>query len=120
MHVRLSKSFEFEAAHHLPTFPEGHKCRRPHGHRFRIDVCVEGEVDEARGYLIDYGELKAACAPLCQQLDHAYLNEIDGLAVPTAENLARWLWERLRPHLPLLSAVVVYESPNSACEYRGE
>ncbi|MCH8806667.1 MAG: 6-carboxytetrahydropterin synthase, partial [Planctomycetes bacterium] len=50
MFVRLSKTFTFEAAHSLPTFPDGHKCRRLHGHSFRIDILVEGEVDPARGY----------------------------------------------------------------------
>ncbi|RMF84665.1 MAG: 6-carboxytetrahydropterin synthase, partial [Planctomycetota bacterium] len=76
MHVRLSKTFTFEAAHLLPTFPEGHKCRRLHGHSFRVDVVVAGEVDEQRGYLIDYGEIKQAFAPLRAALDHRYLNEI--------------------------------------------
>jgi len=62
MRVSLSKTFRFEAAHHLPTFPEGHKCRRLHGHSFRFDVVVEGEVLPEAGYLIDYGEIKKALA----------------------------------------------------------
>ncbi|HUB26589.1 MAG TPA: 6-carboxytetrahydropterin synthase, partial [Tepidisphaeraceae bacterium] len=60
MRVRLTKTFGFEAAHDLPTFPVGHKCRRLHGHSFRFDLVVEGEVEEKQGYLIDYGEIKAA------------------------------------------------------------
>lgn len=120
MRVRLTKSFAFDAAHHLPTFPEDHKCHGHHGHGFRVDVCVEGDVDEARGYLIDYGEIKAFCEPIRRQLDHSYLNDIAGLENPTAENLARWIWQRLKPGLPLLSAVVVHESADSTCEYRGQ
>ncbi|MCK4342163.1 MAG: 6-carboxytetrahydropterin synthase QueD [Phycisphaerae bacterium] len=120
MRVQLTKTFDFDAAHHLPTFPEGHKCRGPHGHGFRVAVRVEGEVDEAKGYLLDFGEITAACEPIRKKLDHAYLNEIAGLENPTAENLARWIWQRLKPQLPLLSAVIVYESATSACEYRGE
>lgn len=119
MHVRLTRSFSFEAAHSLPTFPEGHKCRRLHGHSFRVEVTVAGEVDPARGYLLDYGEIKRACEPIRQQLDHYCLNEIDGLENPTSENLARWIWERLKPGLPLLTSVLVHETCNSACEYRG-
>lgn len=120
MHVELAKSFTFEAAHWLPTFPEGHKCRRLHGHSFRVEVRVAGEVDEAQGYLVDYGVVKSACEPVRKQLDHYCLNEIDGLANPTAENLARWIWNRLRLALPLLSAVSVHETCTSGCEYRGE
>lgn len=120
MHVTLTKSFTFEAAHSLPTFPEGHKCRRLHGHSFRVEVRVSGEMDEAKGYLVDYGEIKAACEPIRKQLDHYYLNEIEGLENPTSEVLARWIWQRLKPALPLLTAVVVQETCTSACEYRGE
>jgi 6-pyruvoyltetrahydropterin/6-carboxytetrahydropterin synthase len=119
MFVRLSKSFRFEAAHALPTFPEGHKCRRLHGHSFRVEVVVEGEADPARGYLVDYGEIKAACEPVRKQLDHYYLNEIAGLENPTSEVLAAWIWERVKPALPLLAAVVVHETCDSRCEYRG-
>lgn len=119
MHVRLSKSFSFEAAHDLPTFPEGHKCRRLHGHSFRFDVIVEGQVEESAGYLIDYGDIKEAVAPIVKQLDHFYLNRIAGLENPTSENIARWLWERIRPSLPQLTAIIVYETCSSSCEYRG-
>jgi 6-pyruvoyltetrahydropterin/6-carboxytetrahydropterin synthase len=120
MRVKLSKTFHFEAAHKLPTFPEGHKCRRLHGHSFRFKVIVEGEVDPARGYLIDYGEIKKLTDPLVKRLDHYYMNEIEGLENPTSETLARWLWDRLKPSLPLLTAIRVYETCTSSCEYRGE
>lgn len=120
MRVRLSKSFHFEAAHDLPTFPEGHKCRRLHGHSFRFDVVVEGEVAPEKGYLIDYGDIKQATEPIVKQLDHYYLNEIPGLENPTSENIARWLWVMLRPSLSILSAIIVYETCSSTCEYRGD
>ena len=120
MHVRLTKSFCFEAAHALPTFPPDHKCRRLHGHSFRFDVVVEGNVDPVKGYLIDYGEIKRAAEPIVKRLDHFYLNEIEGLANPTSENIARWLWDQLQPLLPQISAVVVHETCTTTCEYRGE
>ena len=119
MIVRLSKSFRFEAAHDLPTFPDGHKCRRLHGHSFRFDVVVEGEVDDAKGYLIDYGDIKTVTDPLVKRLDHFYLNDIEGLGNPTSENLAKWIYDRLKPSLPLLAAIVVHETCTSVCEYRG-
>jgi len=120
MHVKLSKTFHFEAAHDLPTFPEGHKCRRLHGHSFRVKVVVEGNVEEKKGYLIDYGDIKKVADPIIRQLDHYSLNKIAGLENPTAENLARWIYQRLKPALPLLSSIFIYETCTSACEYRGE
>lgn len=120
MRVRLSKSFRFEAAHDLPTFPDGHKCRRLHGHSFRFDVIVEGDVAPEKGYLIDYGDIKKVTDPIVRRLDHYYLNEIPGLSNPTSENLARWLWENLKPALPLLACITVHETCTSTCEYRGE
>ncbi len=119
MRVRLVKSFGFEAAHFLPTFPEGHKCRRMHGHSFRVDVVVEGDVDEREGYLVDYGAIKAAIEPVRARLDHYVLNEIEGLSNPTSEMVAAWLWDRLRPRLPLLAEIVVHETCASRCHYSG-
>ncbi|MFA7235579.1 MAG: 6-carboxytetrahydropterin synthase QueD [Phycisphaeraceae bacterium] len=118
MHVRLTKSFSFEAAHWLPKFPEGHKCRRLHGHSFHVDVIVAGEVDPQTGVLIDYGDIKAAIAPVEKQLDHYCLNDIAGLENPTAELLAAWIYDRLKPALPLLDTVVIHETCTTACEYR--
>ena len=120
MNVRLVKQFHFEAAHDLPTFPPDHKCRRLHGHSFRFDVIVEGEVDPAMGYLIDYGEIKSVVDPIVRRLDHYYLKEIEGLANPTSEILAKWLWDQIKPVLPLLSEIVVHETCTSSCEYRGK
>ena len=120
MFARLSKTFHFEAAHGLPTFPPDHKCRRLHGHSFRFDVIVEGEVDPAKGYLIDYGDIKTAAQPIVKRLDHYYLNEIEGLSNPTSENLARWIWRRLCPSLPALCQVTVRETCTAGCIYRGE
>ncbi|MEQ9616959.1 MAG: 6-carboxytetrahydropterin synthase QueD [Phycisphaerales bacterium] len=120
MRVRLVKGFDFEAAHWLPTFPEGHKCRRMHGHSFRVEVIVEGDVPEEQGFLMDYGDIKAAIAPVRDALDHRVLNEIGGLENPTSEVIARWVWEKLRDDLPLLSEIVVHETCTSRCHYSGD
>ncbi|WP_263247164.1 6-carboxytetrahydropterin synthase QueD [Saccharopolyspora rosea] len=117
--MEIFREFTFEAAHHLPNVPEGHKCSRLHGHSYRIRVHVAGDVDPDDGWLMDFGDLKAAFRPLHDQLDHHYLNEIDGLKNPTSENLARWIWERLADSLPRLSAVQVRETCTSGCIYRG-
>jgi len=119
MRVELIKAFTFEAAHLLPNVPVGHKCRRLHGHSYRIEIKVEGEIDPESGWLIDYADLKTAFEPLWKQLDHYYLNEIEGLENPTSEMLAVWIWTRLKPVLPLLSEVEVHETCTSRCTYRG-
>ena len=91
-----------------------------HGHSFKVDVVVEGEVDPAQGYLIDYGDIKRATEPVVLQLDHYLLNEIPGLENPTAEMLAKWIYDALKPALPLLTRVIVRETCTSAAEYQGE
>jgi 6-pyruvoyltetrahydropterin/6-carboxytetrahydropterin synthase len=119
MHVRLVKEFRFEAAHRLPHVPEGHKCARLHGHSFKVELSISGPVDESTGWFIDYAEVDRVWAPLYEQLDHRYLNEVEGLENPTSEILARWLWTRLKPNLPSLERVIVHETCDARCEYEG-
>jgi 6-pyruvoyltetrahydropterin/6-carboxytetrahydropterin synthase len=120
VNVRLVKEYRFEAAHLLPNVPKGHKCQRLHGHSFKVELAIHGPVDEASGWFIDFGDLDEIWAPLHDTLDHHYLNEVPGLENPTSENLARWLWERVRPKLPQLSRVTVYETCDARCEYEGD
>ncbi len=118
--VEIAKSFRFEAAHLLPNVPEGHKCRRLHGHSFRFEVKLAGEADPHTGWLLDFGDISRVVKPLIENsLDHRYLNDVPGLENPTSENLAIWLWQRIRPELPQLAEIVVYETCNSCCIYRG-
>lgn len=91
-----------------------------HGHSFRIDVIVAGQVDESKGYLLDFGEIKAVVEPLIAQLDHYCLNDVEGLENPTSEVLAKWLWDRIKPKLPLLEQIDVHETCTSRCEYQGK
>jgi 6-pyruvoyltetrahydropterin/6-carboxytetrahydropterin synthase len=117
--VDIFSAFTFEAAHRLPNVPPGHKCARLHGHSFRVEVHVEGDVDPVAGWVMDFGDLKAAFQPLHDLLDHNFLNEVPGLENPTSENLARWIWQRLVDVLPL-TTVVVRETCTSGCIYRGD
>lgn len=117
--VALWKEFRFEAAHRLPHMPPGHKCARLHGHSFQVEVHLEGPVDPHSGMLVDYAEIKAAFDPLKEELDHRYLNEIDGLENPTSENVVRWIWEQLKPALPQLSRLVLRETCTVGCVYDG-
>jgi 6-pyruvoyltetrahydropterin/6-carboxytetrahydropterin synthase len=117
--TEIFKEFTFEAAHRLPFVPDDHKCFRLHGHSFRVEIHVAGDVDPASGWIMDFGDLKRAFKPLLARLDHYYLNEIEGLENPTSENLARWIWDRLKPSLPELSRVVVRETCTSGCVFEG-
>lgn len=116
----IFKEFSFEAAHRLPNVPTGHKCARLHGHSFRVELHVRGPVLEPTGWVMDFADIKAAFKPLEEQLDHHYLNEVEGLENPTSEVLARWIWQRLLPKLPQLTKVVIRETCTSGCIYEGK
>ena len=106
MSTTLFKDFTFEAAHHLPHVPAGHKCGRLHGHSFMVRLEITGEVDPHTGWIMDFAELKAAFKP--------------GLENPTSEVLAKWIWDQMKPLVPLLSAVMIKETCTAGCVYRGE
>lgn len=118
--MEIFKEFTFEAAHWLPNLPPEHKCARMHGHSFRAEVHVSGPVDPRLGWVMDFAEIKSAFQPLLDRLDHYLLNDIEGLENPTSENVARWIWTRLKPALPNLSRVVVRETCTAGCVYTGE
>ncbi len=118
--AEIFKEFTFEAAHRLPNVPDGHKCGRLHGHSFRVALHVAGPVEPESGWLMDFGDLKHFFQPLYNQLDHNYLNEINGLENPTSENIARWIWDNLKPIVPQLTEVVVKETCTCGAIYRGQ
>lgn len=118
--MEIFKEFTFEAAHRLPHVPEGHKCRRLHGHSFRVEIHVASAVDPQTGWVMDFADIGAAFKPLYRMLDHNYLNEIAGLENPTSEEIARWIWDRLQPTLPGLSRVIVRETCTTGAVYAGD
>lgn len=118
--MEIYKRFRFEAAHRLPKVPPGHKCARMHGHSFEVEVGVRGPVGSESGWVIDFDEIRGAFEPIHAALDHRCLNDVDGLDNPTSEVLARWIWRRIRPALPLLAAITVRETCTAGCTYRGE
>lgn len=117
--MEIYKEFTFEAAHRLPNVPEGHKCARLHGHSFMVRIAVDGELGALTGWVMDFGDIKTAFHPIWKQLDHYYLNEIPGLENPTSENLAIWIWNKLKPELPQLSRIEIRETCTSGCVYSG-
>lgn len=123
MPVKLSKKFKFEAAHKQVTFPNGHQCANLHGHSFKLEVFVTGEIDPKTGILIEFDDIKAVVKPLVDLLDHSYINELgekmddDLLKIPTAENLSKWFYHKIKPNLPMLSSVIIQETDTCTCEY---
>jgi 6-pyruvoyltetrahydropterin/6-carboxytetrahydropterin synthase len=111
MEVRISKEFEFSASHVLAGLPEGHKCRRLHGHSYRVQVTLHGETDE-HGFVIDFGELKWIRNYIDDTIDHSHLNDVLGFN-PTAENIAIWLageierWLDSRPERSRIRSLAV-------------
>ena len=116
--MEIYKEFSIEAAHRLPNLPPEHKCSRLHGHSFKVRITVAGMPREPEGWVMDFADIGAAFEPLFEQLDHRYLNDIEGLENPTSENLAIWIWDRLKPVLPELAEVEVKETCTSGCSYR--
>jgi 6-pyruvoyltetrahydropterin/6-carboxytetrahydropterin synthase len=111
------KRFRFEAAHWLPNVPDSHKCHHMHGHSYEVQLGVKGQNDPEMGWVIDYADIKEAFEEWLFILDHHCLNKITGLTNSTAENLAIWIAEKLKPKLPGLSCVRVFETPDAWVEY---
>lgn len=118
--MEIFKEFKFESAHVLTGLPAGHKCGRLHGHSYRVRVVVAGAPNPARGWVMDYADIKRVAQPVIERLDHAYLNDLEGLEQPTTENLAVWLWRQLSPAIPGLARLELWETATSGVIYRGE
>jgi len=118
--MRIFREMNFEAAHRLPHVPANHKCGRLHGHSYKVEIHIQGQVSETSGMVIDFADVKVAFQPLMDRLDHYYLNDIEGLENPTAENLSVWIWDRLKPALPALCMVLVKETCTAGAVFEGE
>jgi 6-pyruvoyltetrahydropterin/6-carboxytetrahydropterin synthase len=115
--LEISQTFGFDAAHHLNAgAPEN---RRMHGHSFQAEVTLRGAAG-ADGFLRDFGEVDAVLKGIRQNLDHHLLNEVEGLGVPTLENIARYIYVRARAALPEVAKVTVRRpSHGQSCTYEG-
>jgi 6-pyruvoyltetrahydropterin/6-carboxytetrahydropterin synthase len=118
--MEISVEFNFDAAHCFAHEPEGHIYHRLHGHSFTVEVAIAGTPDAQTGFVVDFADLEDATAALRTQLDHTFLNEVPGLAVPSLENIALWVWERLCVQFPTLCRITVRRpSCRQTCVYLG-
>ncbi|HEY9000755.1 MAG TPA: 6-carboxytetrahydropterin synthase QueD [Mucilaginibacter sp.] len=115
----IYKQFSFDSAHFLPNVPYSHKCREMHGHTYRLTLYAEGAVHEHEGWVVDFGDIKKIMRPVIDMLDHHLLNDIPGLENPTAELLAIWIWNKVKPNLPMLKKIELKETPTSGVIYEG-
>ena len=118
-HAHLWRRFRFEAAHQLPNVPAGHPCGRLHGHGFEVILHADQDLQDL-DMGVDFEQLDALWAPVQAELHYRCLNDIPGLTNPTSELLAAWLWQRLKPRLPALSWVTVYETVSAGCHFDGQ
>jgi 6-pyruvoyltetrahydropterin/6-carboxytetrahydropterin synthase len=117
-HAHVWRRHAFQAAHQLTGVPAGHKCGRMHGHGFEVILHADQDLG-TRDLSIDYDHLDACWAPIKAQLDYACLNDVPGLPNPTSELIASWIWTQLKPALPELSWVTVYETASCGAHYDG-
>ena len=101
--IEISQEFGFDAAHYLGNGAA--ENRRLHGHSFYAEVTLRGQANPATGFLRDFGEVNAALQAIREELDHRLLNDIEGLGVPTLENLARFIYARAKTALPEVARV---------------
>lgn len=115
----IFKKFTFDSAHALPHVPDGHKCKEVHGHTYKLTVFIEGDLDEKLGWVMDFAELKRVIKPVIEEIDHKFLNDIPGLENPTCEIIVKWIWDRIKPGIPLLKKLHLDETPTSGAVYEG-
>jgi 6-pyruvoyltetrahydropterin/6-carboxytetrahydropterin synthase len=117
--MKIFKNFRFEAAHFLPNVPEDHQCRRMHGHSYRLRVMIDGQLGKDSGWVMDFADIKSIVGPVVDRLDHQCLNDIAGLENPTAELLAVWIWNQIKPRLKNLIEIQLNETVSSGVIYNG-
>ena len=113
---RIGKQYAFSAAHKLPHVHPNHPCHRLHGHNYTVEVEIRGEIAPKDGFCasVDFLDVDRHMKPIIEQLDHRYLNEIDGLDNPTAENIAAWILDKYP--VKYLFSVKVWETPKCWAE----
>ena len=115
----IFKQFTFDSAHSLPNVPDGHKCKGVHGHTYHLKLFVEGELQKDLEWVMDFTDIKDAVVPVIKEIDHKFMNDLPGLGNPTCENIARWLWDKIKPRLAQMTRIELNETPTTGVIYEG-
>ncbi|HWU80218.1 MAG TPA: 6-carboxytetrahydropterin synthase [Caulobacter sp.] len=102
----ITKAAHFDAAHYIEQGPADHRYRKLHGHSFKVEASVKGQMQDA-GWVADLDGLDTALKAVATELDHGLLNDRPGLETPTLERLCLYFAERLKVQFPGLSRVVL-------------
>ena len=116
---KLVQIVRFESARKLPRVPKGHPCGNVYGLAFKLEIHVEGRMDPETGFVIDFKDIENGIKPIYDQIDHNYLNDIEGLENPTSEVLVEWIWNKIEPKLNGLVKLVLWENEVSRVEFKG-
>ncbi len=116
----IYKKYFFDAAHYLTNFEKNHKYSKIHGHSYEVIIRILGQADKTNNWVINYDDIDNVINPLIEKLDHKTLNEIKDLGNPTSENLARWLWKRIKKKIKNLESIEINRPRIGGCIYFGE
>ena len=117
----LSRKYTFQAARKLTKVSKDHICGNLHGHTFQVTIKIEGPLNRENDFVIDFFDFDEIFnAAVYKILDHKFLNNIDGLANPTTENIAIWIWNVLIKKIDILKEVSVFENDLYGCTYKGD
>ena len=116
--MQIQLDFRFDSAHFLPYVPDGHKCKKLHGHTYHLTTSIIDDVNEY-GWIMDFAHIRDCIQPILNRVDHCLLNAIPGLENPTVENISKYLYTNIKQVLPNLGYVTVHETPSSRCIYPG-
>ena len=116
----IFKKYYFDATHYMPDFKKNHDYRKMHGHSYEVTIKVSGTVNDQTNWVIDLEKLDDVVKPEISLLDHSTLNDIEGLKYPTSENIAKWLWFRLKNRISNLDSVEIYRPRIGGCVFNGK
>ena len=114
------KKFNIESARSIPNLPKTHPCHHVHGHSFKIIISVKGPVNKQNGFVTDFQDIDDAFSSFKKELDHSYLNDIEGLQNPTSENICIWIWDKIQSSLPNIYKIEIKETDSTGCIYKGK
>ena len=115
----LYKKYFFDGAHYMPNFPQGHRYREIHGHSYEMVIHLDGKIIENQGWITDFDKIDKIVHSIINIIDHKLLNDIEGLSIPTSENIAVWFWNKLKPDLPNIQKIEINRPRIGGCIYSG-